>query len=66
MAKKKPQKLTPTGNTDDKPDMPNFVAKHMNTFNRAVTMVDRKKKAKGSQRKSKHTNSWESKGDDNF
>ena len=35
----------------------NFVAKHMNTFNKAVTMIDRKKESKkGSQRKLKHKN----------
>jgi hypothetical protein len=33
----------------------NCVAKHMNTFNKAVTMKDRKKSAKSNgQRKNKH------------
>lgn len=32
----------------------NFVAKHMNDFNRSTVEVDRKKKSKGTDRKTKH------------
>lgn len=61
MAKKRQQKIKATGDKSEIPFAPDFVAKHMNTFNRAVTMVDRKKKDKGSNRKAKHKNDWSSK-----
>lgn len=35
------------------PDVPNFVAKHMNTFNKAATHVDRKKESKNGKTKHK-------------
>lgn len=43
--------------TEQKPQ--NFVAKHMNTFNRATVQVDRKKKQKSSCRGDKHKGKME-------
>ncbi|UYE98476.1 hypothetical protein XbC2_47 [Xanthomonas phage XbC2] len=39
--------------TQEVPDVQNFVAKHMNTFNKAATHVDRKKDSKNGKIKHK-------------
>ncbi|AUS02763.1 hypothetical protein NVP2275O_182 [Vibrio phage 2.275.O._10N.286.54.E11] len=68
MAKKKKVKVVVDLSADkSKPNTQNFVHKHSMEFNRAVTMVDRKAKAKkGQSRKEKHKKNGRGYGSGHF